>query len=461
MARPESQLLPLGDFKPSDEWQTHVNAIFYGIQGPGIHHHFQTYASRDYRLAHALADQFLHDVKQRGPAEGPVCVQEWGVGNGNLAARFLSRLKSADTDQSVYPRLRYTLCDYSEEILNGVRANPNLKEHEGVYFLEQVNAETQEDFQPHSVHKIISNEIWDDLATRVLLKNDGLLYEEYLQPLLRRDIPNGAWETFVEHFTEKNLDVLKSKPPFLEQIVWERSFQRTDISDWPYGEVIQQHLQRLKDEIPIPINTGALQTLERAKSMLAANHLGYSAFDYGMLSDRELNLPDRPYYKLYGGQYTSMVNFPLIAEVARAVGFAEVQLEHQHDFVGRHLSEKVLSALELVQIHPKISRMEPWDADLLMLQTLQALNATYRSPYTSKMDYPALPGTPKKPRKQIAELSKNLSATGVPDTVAYITASEVADASSRLKKLGYGERDLKHAFDRTGQPIAFGHMTLR
>ena len=30
----------------------------------------------------------------------------------------------------------------------------------------------------------------------------------------------------------------------------------------------------------------------------------------------------------------------------------------------------------------------------------------------------------------------------------YITASEVADAAGRLKKLGYGERDLKQAFDR-------------
>ena len=64
-------------------------------------------------------------------------MQEWGVGNGNLAARFLSRLKSADTDQTVYPRIHYTLCDYSEEILNGVRANPNLQEHEGRYFLKQ------------------------------------------------------------------------------------------------------------------------------------------------------------------------------------------------------------------------------------------------------------------------------------------------------------------------------------
>ena len=458
MAHSDSQLLPLGDFRPSDEWQTHVNAIFYGIKGPAIHHHFQTYVSRDYRLAHALADAFLHDLNERGPAEGPVHVQEWGVGNGNLAARFLSRLKSADT--AVYARIHYTLCDYSEEILNGVRANPNLQEHKGRYFLKPMNAETQDDFEPHSLHKIISNEIWDDLATSVLLKNDGMLYEEYLQPLLPRNIPNVPMETFVEQFTEKNLDALKSHPPFLEQIVWERSFQRTDISDWPYGEVILKHLNRLEEEIPIPINTGAFKTLAQAKKLLAEISLGYTSFDYGMLSDHELNWRGRPYYKLYGGQYTSMVNFPLIAEVAHAVGFADVQLEHQHDFVGRNLSETVLSALELVQVHPRISRMEPWDADLLMLQTLQALNASYRSPYKGKMDYPPMPGTPKKQRKQIAELAKNLSATGVPDTVAYLTAGEVADAAGRLKKLGYGEKDLKHAFDRSTQPIAFGHMTL-
>jgi SAM-dependent MidA family methyltransferase len=461
MARPDSQLLPLGDFKPSDEWQTHVNAIFYGIKGPEIHNHFQTYVSRDYRLAHALADTFLKEVWEHGPAEGPIHVQEWGVGNGNLAARFLSRLKSSDTDPAVYPRIHYTLCDYSEEILNGVRANPNLQEHEGRYFLKPMNAEAQDDFEPHSVHKIISNEIWDDLATSVLLKNDGMLYEEYLQPLLPRSIPNIPWEPFVEQFTEKNLDALKSQPPFLEDIVWERSFQRTDISDWPYGEVILKHLDRLAEEIPVPINTGAFKTLVQAKQLLAENNRGYTSFDYGMLSDHELNWPGRPYYKLYGGQYTSMVNFPLIAEVAQAVGFTDVQLEHQHDFVGRNLSENVLSALELVQVHPKISRMEPWDADLLMLQTLQALNASYQSPYKGKMDYPPMPGTPKKQRKQIAELAKNLSATGVPDTVAYITEREVAESTGRLKKLGYGERDLKNAFDQSTQPIAFSHMTLR
>ncbi|NIQ01829.1 MAG: hypothetical protein GWM98_16670 [Nitrospinaceae bacterium] len=461
MASPETQPLPLGDFKPSDQWQTHVNAIFYGIKGPEIHHHFQTYVSLDYRLSHALADDFFRRIRETGPPEGPLHVQEWGVGNGNLAARFLTRLKEIDTGQSVYPRIRYTLCDYSEEILNGVRANPELQKHEGRFFPVRVNAEGKDEFQPHSVHHIISNEIWDDLSTKVLLKNEGMLYEEYLQPLLARNVPSIPWEPFVVHFTDGDLDALKANPPFLDRIVWERSYQRVDISDWPYDEVIAKHMETLEDEIPIPVNTGAFKTLERAKYLLAETSLGYTSMDYGMLSARELNWRGRPYFKLYGGQYTFMVNFPLIAEVGRAVGFSDVEWQPQHDFVAANLSEKVVSALELVQLHPKITRLEPWDADLLMLQTLQALNSVYRSPYPGKLAYPAMPGTPKKQRKQIAQLAKSLSATGVPDTVAYVTESEVAESAGRLKKLGYGERDLKNAFDLTSQPIVFGHMTLR
>ena len=107
-------LHPLGDFKPADQWQTHVNALFYGIQGPGIHDHFQTYVSRDYRLAHALAEEFFQQITGAEKVPDTVHLQEWGVGNGNLAARFLDHLKCIDAANRVYPRVRYRLCDYSE-----------------------------------------------------------------------------------------------------------------------------------------------------------------------------------------------------------------------------------------------------------------------------------------------------------------------------------------------------------
>ena len=127
----KTQLLPLGDFKPADEWQTHVNEIFYGIQGPGIHNHFQTYVSQDYRLAHALAKDYFEQTRNQVNNFRPRFIMEWGVGNGNLAGCFLTHLQSIDTEEQIYPYTRYILCDFSMEILKGARNNPRLKNHTG------------------------------------------------------------------------------------------------------------------------------------------------------------------------------------------------------------------------------------------------------------------------------------------------------------------------------------------
>ncbi len=105
----EAHLLPLGDFKPADKWQTHVNEIFYAIQGPGIHDHFQTYVSQDHRLAHALAEDYFEQARKQANCTQPRFIMEWGVGNGNLAGCFLSHLQSIDVEEQVYPGTRYIL----------------------------------------------------------------------------------------------------------------------------------------------------------------------------------------------------------------------------------------------------------------------------------------------------------------------------------------------------------------
>lgn len=458
MRNPRENLLPLGDFKPADQWQTWVNSLFYGTLGPAIHDHFQTYVSRDYRLAHSLAEDFFSRFAKLPAQDGKIFIQEWGVGNGNLAACFLSHLKKIDTDGRVYPHTHYILCDYSQEILRGVRGNPQLQSHSGHFSTVQMDAEQPACFRLRSIHNIISNEIWDDLATKVLIKNDGSLYEEYLQPLLDPSIPDMDFEEFTQIFNRGDFSKLKECPPFLSNIIWEKSYQRVDIDDWPYAEVIEAHLQQLEDEIPTPINIGAFATLERAHYLLGDSHGGYSGFDYGMLSFNDLNLVGRPYFKLYGGQYTFMVNFPLLHDVGKAIGFESVHTESQHDFVGRHLEDKVLSTLEIVQAHPQISRMTPWDADILMLSTLQTLNGNYRSHYKRKMEYPVMPDTPKKQRKKIAELVQKMNPFGVPDTVAYVTREEVFSVLKQLLRLGYRERDLQHAFHGSDQPIRFIHI---
>ena len=276
--------MALGEFKPSDQWQTHVNSIFYGIKGPEIHNHFQTYVSLDYRLAHALAEDFYKQTVGKKPEGRVWTIQEWGVGNGNLAGCFLSRMKEIDFNQQVYPYIHYILCDESEEILKGARANPRLQQHEGKFSTVRIHAEHLDCFRPKSVTKIISNEIWDDLATKVLLKNENEFYEEFLCPHLPPNFPGADDPSFLKQFQAKDLKELAKLPPFLDAIHWERDFQRVELSGWPFGNTLETHSQNLKDEIPTPINTGAFAALKKAKKLLAPDSLGYTGFDYGMLN---------------------------------------------------------------------------------------------------------------------------------------------------------------------------------
>ncbi|KMP10456.1 hypothetical protein UR09_00545 [Candidatus Nitromaritima sp. SCGC AAA799-A02] len=457
----QPRFLPLGDFKPADHWQTHVNEIFYGIQGPGIHNHFQTYVSLDHRLAHALAEDYYEQVRRRPQEDPSRFVMEWGVGNGNLAGCFLTHLQSIDTEGRVYPRTRYILCDFSMEILKGARDNPRLKNHAGKFFTVRVDANHMECFREGSADKIISNEIWDDLATKVLLKQSASLYEEYLQPLIDPEAVGMDFDRFLKLFNGKDLDSLKTCPHVLSLIQWERSYQRVDIEDWPHAEILEAHVEQLEDEVPVPVNLGALATLERARRLLGDDAPGYTGMDYGMHSLRDLNFSGRPYFNLYGGQYTFMVNFELLGDWAKAAGFSSIEKEYQHHFVGKHLNDRVISVVELVQTHARAADMQPWDRDILLLKTLHVLNEVYKNPYRHKMEYPAMEGTPEEPCRQIAELADSLSEYGVPDTVAYVSESEVRQVADRLAGLGYDERDYAPLFQGPAEPISFVIMNFR
>jgi hypothetical protein len=211
----------------------------------------------------------------------------------------------------------------------------------------------------------------------------------------------------------------------------------------------------------VPINLGALATLERARKLLSDDGLGYTGMDYGMHSLQELNFSGRPYFNLYGGQYTFMVNFELLGDWARATGYSSVEKEYQHRYVGKHLQGRVISMVELVQTHRDAPDMPPWDRDILMLKTLHALNKAYQSPYESRMEYPAMQGTPNAQRQQITELANSLSANGVPDTVAYVSEKEVNQVSADLAGLGYEERHYTPLFQGPVEPISFVVMNFR
>jgi hypothetical protein len=330
-----------------------------------------------------------------------------------------------------------------------------------MYALEKRKFETTiKHFREQTIDKIISNEIWDDLSTKVLLKRDGSLYEEYIQPLIDPVAAGINIDDFIKPFNEKNLDLLKGCPRLLQFITWERTYQRVTIDDWPRADILQAHIDLLADEIPIPVNIGALATFRCARHLLRQGGFGYTGMDYGMYSMQELNFSERPYFNLYGGQYTFMVNFELLNQWAHAEGFSSVEKEHQHSYVGRHLQDKVISVVELVQTHSDAPNMSSWDRDILMLKTLNTLNKAYKNHYPSEMKYPAMEGAPSSQQKQIKELAGKLSTHGVPDTVAYVTEKEVMKVSADLAELGYDEQLYAPLFQGSTEAISFVIMKL-
>lgn len=55
----------IGEYKPLDQWQMHLNQIFYRLRGNQLRSYYQTFASADFRLAHALAADYYDRVTKR------------------------------------------------------------------------------------------------------------------------------------------------------------------------------------------------------------------------------------------------------------------------------------------------------------------------------------------------------------------------------------------------------------
>ncbi|MEK6633181.1 MAG: SAM-dependent methyltransferase, partial [Nitrospirota bacterium] len=213
----------IGDYKPLDQWQAHLNTLFYRLRGDQLRTYYQTFASADYRLAHALAADYFEKVlrRERGaisakggtggadPAdssrvsrESRLTVLELGPGNGNLAACFLSHLKAIDKAGQVYPRVTYVLVDWEQSILDRALAHPDLAPHKDRVEAQLATVDHVSGAADHSVDRIICNELWNDLPTKLMAKNAGEIEEEFLRPNLSESLHATIqdWSGFVRAF---------------------------------------------------------------------------------------------------------------------------------------------------------------------------------------------------------------------------------------------------------------------
>lgn len=455
----------LGDFLPIDVWQIHMNHVFYGLRGGQLRDLYQTFAAADYRLGFALAADYMDRVQQRektnpSASSTPLTIMEWGCGNGNLAACFLDRVRALDSAGTVYPRIEYILIDSSDVVLDSAKTNADLAKHQGRIKFEQAQVPELQGFADGSVDRIICNEFWNESSTKLLLRKSGDIMEEHVRPNLKetrlQDFPD--WTAFIEAFEHNDVPTLKGLPSFLEDIVWERTYNKIEAKDVPFRRLITDFLKFIDEEVLVPYNMGAASSLKEATRLLAPDAIGLSAFDAGTADLSVLNDPDKPCYNLLGGQFSFMVNFALLEEVAKHLGSREVHIEPQKEFVGRNLGTNVMSLMDVLASHPRLPKGDPWEVDQFILKTIGAINSAYQSPYHRTIEFPVPPNIPNDQREELERLQGSLKSTGVPDTIAYLTEEEVLGVAGKLEELGYDREILRTVLRAPAQPVDYFHF---
>jgi len=462
----------IGDWKAVDQWQTHINQLFYRCRGNEIRKYYQTFASADYRLGHALASDYYDRVTARDKAtvqtrgarpEAGLTVVELGPGNGNLAACFLNHLKALDRDGRIYPRIRYLLVDWEQGVLDDAIKHAGLRGHHEKIQTLRSTVDQIAGLSDGSVDRIFCNELWNDLPTKLMSRHGGEIEEEYLRPNLSETLHAKIddWGGFIRAFEAKDAEELKQFPSFFDDLVWEREYRPVEWKDVPYRKTITEFLRRIDDQVVVPVNIGAYLTIREAKRLLASDAVGFSSFDAGTADLKVLNDPEKPCSAQFGGQQSFMVNFALADAVAKQVGAVTVTMESQREFIGKSLNTNVLTLMDLLACHPTAGRkMEAWEQERLILRTIAALNKTYESPYAGTMEFPVRADAPAHEHESLMALAQNLKPTGLPDTVAYLTEEELMRASHDLEEVGYDAQAFHIALSAPPAPVDYYHLSL-
>ena len=460
---------PMGEFQPLDRWQGHVNELFHALRGHQAQDFLQTFAAADYRLAHALAAEYVEQVKARSRNEAsagrdrPLIIHEWGCGHGNLAACFLNHVKALDKDGEIYPRVLYVLVDVREEALVTALAHPDLAVHRDRVQTLCASATSLASVPAGSVDRILCNELWTELPTKLVAKNKGEVEEEHVRPNLSeaRHAQIEDWSGFLRAFAKKDLARLASESTFFEELIWEREYHNVDWKDVPYRKTIMEFLKPFDDEVLIPVNLGAFETVKEARRLMASDAIGFSSFDAGAATFETLSTPEKPCSAQIGGLYSVMVNFLLIGTVAKHLGAKELQIEPQREFIGRNLGANVMILTDILASHPELGRLTKWQQDRLVVQTLRALNQHYRSPYARTIQFPLSADMPESERATLESQLVELSPHGVPNTAAYLTEDEVMAALPDLEALEYDREGILMALHAPPAAIDYVHWNCR
>ena len=356
------------------------------------------------------------------------------------------------------------MVDWQQPVLDGALAHPDLAAHRDHVDTQCGSIEHVSGMADGTVDRIICNELWNDLATKLLAKHGGEIEEEYIRPNLSEALHAKIqdWSAFVRSFEARDLEALKAGPPFLDELIWEKEYRKVEWKDVPYRKTIADFLQSIDQDVLVPVNLGAFATLKEVKRLLTQESIGFSAFDAGTQDMKVLNDPEKPCYGQFGGQYSFMINFALVDSVAKHLGLKQTTFEFQREFVGRSLNTNVITLMDLLATHPSAGpKLQPWEQDRLVLKTIRALNETFESPYRRRLEFPLATTIRPEERDTLGAILRSLKDNGIPDTVAYLTEEELTLALKDLEEVGYDHDSIAMALSAPPSPIEYCHFSCR
>lgn len=284
--------------------QKSANEKYYKDPKTRIYYDFKTTSSACSMTALACAKKAARMIEAwEKQSSEPFRIAEFGIGEGDFAAAFNKELlKQVDST-----RFEYVMFDFSKPLLDKAK-KLFTKERLIGHFVCCDLANPAKFPYARSGHfeYVISNEMYDDLPASIMCRKGKDVFEAVYDM-------EGEFREYAPCTNKKALPFAASLP----------------------------------ENYNVPVNLGGMENLNMIKSILRPGFGMADIFDYGFMSYNEIAKEPFEFWnqgvvRKFGTQLTTDVNFELLEEYAKSIGFIAGSMQ-QSDFIEMMIGEKLTS----------------------------------------------------------------------------------------------------------------------
>ncbi len=284
--------------------QKSANDRYYKDPKTRIYYDFTTAASACSRTAQACAIKAAKMIAAwENTSQEPFRIAEFGIGEGDFAIAFNKELLKR-VDSTAF---EYVLFDFSKPLLDKAKKKFTDERLIGHFVCTDLANPAKFPYSKSGLFEyVITNEMYDDLPTAIACRQGKEIVEAHY-------VPDAKFENYIPCANKKILQ---------------------------FGETFPEG-----HHIPVPL--GGMENLALIKSILRKNFGMADIFDYGFMSYREIEKEPADFWnqglvRKYGGHLTTDVNFELLEEYAKSIGFIAGAMQ-QSDFIEMMTGEKLTS----------------------------------------------------------------------------------------------------------------------